>query len=396
MQLVRAAKPIEIRLRKDLTRSIKRGHAWLYSDAIELPTAAAGSVAVLRPRSGDKPIAAGIYSPEHAIPLRVCRTQAPWVVDDAWVAGQLQRAAQLRAEVFDAATTGYRLVAGEGDGLPGLIIDRYDQTAVIKLDGGGPEAFYQPHGIALWLSRQLGCQRVVLRSRQRGTPGQTLVGEVCTAPIAFRERGLMFTADVINGQKTGFFLDQRDNRDVVQQFSRGRRVLNLYSFSGGFSVSAGRGGAVHVTSVDLAAPAIAACQQHWEMNALPADGHTGVVADCFAFLEGAVQQNQQWELVICDPPSFAPNEKSRVRALAAYSRLAQWSAQVTASGGYLALASCSSHISPADFTAANFDGLGRSRRTATLLADRNLPVDHPTPLAMPELRYLKFQLYRLS
>ncbi len=396
MHMVRQGKTVHVRLRKDLTRSVKRGHAWLYSDAIDLIRADSGSVAILSDRRGEKQLASGIYDPGHAIPLRICCTQPPLTLDDAWLARRLHAAAELRQAAFDQHTNGYRLVAGEGDGMPGLIVDIYDRTAVLKLDGGAPQAFYQPPGIAQWLCEHLPVECVVLRSRQRGSAGEVLQGQLVSENVPFKENGLRFTADVIHGQKTGFFLDQRDNRALVERISRGRRVLNLFSFNGGFSVAAGRGGAAQVTSVDIAAPAVAAAQQHWLMNELPAAQHEGIVADCFEFLEHAVSDKRRWDVVICDPPSFAPNEKSLEKALAAYGRLAQLSAKVTRPGGLLALASCSSHVDVSTFTEVNAEAFGRARRCATLLADSNLPIDHPTPLAMPELRYLKFQLFRLD
>ncbi len=396
MRLVREGKAVQIRLRKDLTRAIKRGHAWLYSDAIDLVPAASGSVAVLSDRRGDKRLASGIYDPQHAIPMRICRTQPPFALDDDWLTKQLQAAIALRHRAFDARTTGYRLVAGEGDGLPGLIIDVYDRTAVIKLDGGAPEAFYQPLGITEWLCQHTPINCVVLRTRERGRGGEVLFGELPELPIEFLENGLRFTADVMQGQKTGFFLDQRDNRALVQRLSRNCRMLNLFSFNGGFSVAAGRGGATHVTSVDIAGPAIEAAQLHWSMNELPEHAHCGIVADCFDFLESASTDKQTWDIVVCDPPSFAPNEKSRDKAIAAYGRLAHLSAKVTRPAGLLALASCSSHVDAQAFCEINAEAFGRARRCATLLADCSLPVDHPTPLAMPELRYLKFQLFRLD
>ncbi len=396
MHMVRQGKTVQLRLRKDLTRSVKRGHAWLYSDAIDLVRADSGSVAVLSDRRGDKQLASGIYDPGHAIPLRICCTQPPLTLDDAWLARRLQAAVELRETAFDQHTSGYRLVAGEGDGMPGLIVDVYDRTAVIKLDGGAPQAFYQPSGIAQWLCDHLPVECVVLRSRQRGSAGEVLIGQLHSENVPFLENGLRFTADVLHGQKTGFFLDQRDNRALIECLSRGRRVLNLFSFNGGFSVAAGRGGAAQVTSVDIAAPAIAAAEAHWLLNELSAGQHVGIVADCFEFLEQSVGDKQRWDVVICDPPSFAPNEKSREKALAAYGRLAQLSAKVTRPGGLLALASCSSHVDASAFREVNAEAFGRARRCATLLTDNSLPIDHPTPLAMPELRYLKFQLYRLD
>lgn len=396
MSMVRSGKTVSLRLRKELTRSIKRGHAWLYSDAIDIVPAAGGSVAILSDRRGDKRLASGIYDPQHAIPLRICRTQPPWTLDDQWLAQQLQSAIALRRAAFDDRTTGYRLVAGEGDGLPGLIVDIYDRTAVIKLDGGAPEVFYQPPAIAQWLCEQLPLDCVILRTRQRGRAGEALVGDVPAAAVPFLENGLRFTADVVHGQKTGFFLDQRDNRALVERLAGNCRTLNLFSFNGGFSVAAGRGGATQVTSVDIAASAIAAAEEHWLMNDLPAAAHRGVVADCFEFLESAASERLSWDLVVCDPPSFAPNEKSKDNAIAAYGRLAQLSARVTRPQGLLGLASCSSHVDAGTFRELNAEAFGRGRRCATLLAECSQPVDHPTPLAMPELRYLKFQLFRLD
>ena len=395
MQLVREGKAVQVSLRKDLVRDIKRGHAWVYSDAVDRVKAPSGTVAILVDRRGDR-IASGIYSPDHAIPLRIFRTSPPWTIDDSWLAERLQTSYLIRKDFFDASTTGYRLVAGEGDGVPGLVIDVYERTAVMKLDGGAPEHFFQPRGIADWLCQHLPIEQVILRSRERGRAGEALVGAKRPDPVAFCENGLRFTADVIHGQKTGFFLDQRDNRGLIRRLSRGRRVLNLFSFNGGFSVAAGVGGALHVTSVDIAAPAIEAASQHWLDNQLDAQSHHAIVADVFEFLESSQQTKRTWDLVICDPPSFAPNENAKSTALAAYARLAQMAAKVTAANGLLALASCSSHVDHQDFLDCNTEAIGRARRKATLLADCGLPIDHPTPLAMPELRYLKFLLFKLE
>lgn len=142
--------------------------------------------------------------------------------------------------------------------------------------------------------------------------------------------------------------------------------------------------------------AIESAQEIWEVNGLPPKWHDGVVTDCFEFLESAIRSKQSWDIVICDPPSFAPSESTRPQALAAYGRLAGLAARVTTPGGFLALASCSSHIDMHAFSEANENEIGRARRKAMLFAERGLPLDHPTPLAMPELRYLKFQLFQLA
>lgn len=402
--MTRDSSPAPIRLNKDLVREIKRGHAWLYSHAVEQVDLPAGSIVTVLDRKGEKRIATGICDPAHPIPVRICRTQPPFQLDDKWLAKQLDNASRLRSSCFDQRTTGYRLVAGEGDGLPGLIIDVYDRTAVIKLDGGAPEAFYQSNGIAQWLREESGIERVVQRFRERGRAGQELLTketpsgqpETTRSAVPFLENGMHFTADVLQGQKTGFFLDQRDNRNIVRQFAKNKSVLNLFAFNGGFSIAAGIGGADHVTSVDIAKPAIAAAGHHWVRNDLDLKRHLGVTQDCFNFLESAAKNRQTWDIVICDPPSFAPNEKSRPQAVTAYGRLTQLAAKVTKSYGLLAVASCSSHIDHRAFVEIISDALGRTRRKANLLVGRGLPMDHPTPLAMPELRYLKFFIFQLD
>lgn len=393
-------RPITVRLKKELTRQIKRGHAWLYSDAIDLPDAPEGSIGLVTDKRGKQAFASGIYAPCHAIPFRVCQTSPPLQLDSAWIENQLERAISLRESLFTESTTGFRLLAGEGDGLPGLICDIYDQVGVMKLDGGGPEAFYHVEEIASWLAERLALRSVILRTRadrkSKGTNWHNLHGPAPEQPVRFLENGLVFSADTLKGQKTGFFLDQRDNRHTIRQLSAHRTVLNLFSFNGGFSIAAGVGGAEHVTSVDIAGPAIEAANAHWEQNSLKPNAHQGVAADCFDFLDESMSSKQSWDIVISDPPSFAPNEKSRDKAIQAYTRLAQFSAKVTKRSGLLALASCSSHVDHHAFFAACSEGLGRARRKARLIADKGLPIDHPTPMAMPELRYLKFLLLQLD
>ncbi len=391
--MAKATGPVVVHLRKDLTRDIKRGHVWIYGDAIDRPAAPSGSVALLVDRHGQK-IASGIYDPRHAIPLRVCRTAPPWDLGHPWFVGCLTRALALRQMSLPAQTTGYRLINGEGDGLPGLVVDVYGDTAVVKLDGGAPQHFYDVPQVAKWLVENVDVARVVERPRERGQIGQTIVGDQPLASIPFTENGLKFTADVIRGQKTGFFLDQRDNRAIIRSLARGRTVLNLFSFSGGFSVAAGAGGCAHATSVDLAPAAIEDASRHWELNGLDADRHAGVVSDVFEYLE-RVGTSRTWDIVICDPPSFAPSERTRKAAEEAYQKLAALCARIVTPGGLLALASCSSHIDAEIFADVNLAGIGRARRIATVLAYRSLPCDHPTPMAMPELRYLKFQLVRV-
>ncbi len=212
----------------------------------------------------------------------------------------------------------------------------------------------------------------------------------------FLEHGIRFTANLRVGQKTGFFLDQRENRQTIRGISAGRNVLNLFSYTGGFSVAAGIGGAKRATSVDLAGPAVRECDRHWELNGLSPDCHESVAADAFEYLEQAAKAKREWDVVIVDPPSFAPSAKSVERARTAYLRLMTGAAAVVSQGGILAASSCSSHISEETFLEILGSAMGQSRRRGQVLSTVGQPLDHPWPLACRELRYLKFVLLRLS
>jgi 23S rRNA (cytosine1962-C5)-methyltransferase len=396
MNLLRHTDPaVHLTLSRDLIRTLKRGHPWVFADALrERPAAAAGSLALLHDPQG-KPLAAGMYDPGPTLCFRACTVEPELEVSEAWAGAQLERARALREALLGGDTTGYRLLNGEGDGLPGLVADVYGDTAVIRLDGDGPAGFWYAPGIARWIAETLQIPTVVERSRG-AEGGRPLQGTVPAEPVTFLENGVWFTADVLRGQKTGFFLDQRENRARVRTLAAGRRVLNLFGYTGGFSVYAGLGGASHVTTVDLAAPAVEAAQSHWQLNGLPHRTHEPVVADAFQFLEQAAQQGRQWDLVIADPPAFAPNQAAVPGALAAYRRLIAGSAAVTAPGGWLAASSCSSHVALPEFLTACEAGIGTARRRATVLGIHGQPFDHPTPLAMPEFRYLKFVVLRVD
>ncbi|GBF96339.1 pseudouridine synthase [Raphidocelis subcapitata] len=405
-----AARPVHLVLTRDRVRALKAGSPWLYADALrELPPARPGAMALVKTKDGEI-VCKGLYDPGSAIAFRAVAVRERRL-DDALLAARLERAVALRERLFEGADTdGYRLVNGEGDGLPGLVIDRYATSAVVKLDGAGPAGFYDAGGVA---------------AAGEGSRGAVLWGAAPTAPVVFRENGIRFEADLVAGQKTAFFLDQRDNRQRAARFARGRRVLNLFSYTGGFSVAAGAAGAAHVTSVDIAAPAIASAGANWALNGLDPGAHAGVAADAFEFLEAAAAAKEAWDVVIVDPPSFAPNKQSVPKATASYERVFARAASVTAPGGILALSSCSSHIDSQLFEQARtrahallrlcpfpfgFGGgagrgcrggrgprsricssaLGRARRSASVLGAYGQPEDHPYPAACPELRYLKF------
>ena len=390
--------PVVLRLNRDLARTVKRGHPWVYADALrELPSAPAGSQAVLLDNRKGQAVARGFYDPNCPVALRICETDPEQKLDDRWVERHLRATFALR-NAFSAGgqTTGYRLINGEGDGLPGLVADVYSDTAVVKLDGDGPTGFWNIEEIGHWLAQERRLASVYERQKERGAKGRSLVGPTPDQPVTFLEHGLTFTADVVHGQKTGFFLDQRENRQFIRACSQEARVLNVFSYTGGFSVAAGAGNATNVTSVDVAPAAIKAANEHWKLNGFAEERHTGIAVDAFEFLAQSASERQRWNVVVLDPPSFAPNRESVPKALAAYQNVIEAGARVTAKQGILAVSSCSSHIDLSMFLGCCEEGISKARRRGTVLTIAGQPTDHPTPLALPEFRYLKFVALQLD
>jgi 23S rRNA (cytosine1962-C5)-methyltransferase len=296
----------------------------------------------------------------------------------------------------DTATTAYRLCHGEGDRVPGVVIDRYADVAVLRLDGDAIAVWLDVIARGVWpLLEAMGVRTFALRAA-RGESDERLkplAGAPPPKSVTVREHGMAMVVDLAHGQKTGAFLDQRENRRRVRELSRGRRVLNLFSYAGGFSLAAALGGATRVTSVDIAQAAHATAQSSFHANDVDPVAHAFVTADAFAFLASAQQRGDRWDLVMSDPPSFAPNEKSRPRALTAYRRLHAACAAVLAPGGIFCASSCSSHISAEDFLTTLDDG-ATNRSDLSLVEMHGHPWDHPTVPSWPEGRYLKFAVLR--
>jgi len=389
--------PVVLRLNRDLARTVKRGHPWIFADSLrDLPQSKSGSPAVLLDNRKGQPLAVGFYDPASPLAFRVCDSNGTATLDDRWAEKRLRAAFALRETLFDRTTTGYRMLNGEGDRTPGLVVDVYDSSAVIKLDGAGPRGFWNTAGIAAWLADARGLQQVYERVKERSGGGRILHGPEPTEPVRFLEHGLQFTADIVKGQKTGFFLDQRENRQAIRRLAKNRTVLNLFGYTGGFSIAAGRGFAKHVTTVDLAKPAIETSIEHWRLNELPSLAHEAIASDAFEFLDDATQNGRRWDMVVMDPPSFAPNQESIAKAMVAYRKMIRAGAAVTHKGGILAVASCSSHVDLSMFLRVCEEGLSEARCRGTMLGIHDQPADHPTPLVLPEFRYLKFVIMRVE
>lgn len=382
-------------LTRDLRRAIKRGHPFIFADAVRLPpNLSAGDLVTVE--HDRRFVCRGYADPSGPLAVRVL-TLDPKEPLETTLSTRLDRALGLRQTLFpNPDTTGYRLVNGEGDLLPGLVVDRYGEVLVIKADGPVAERFWDLPAIAARLARLPFVRAIHQRSRSRGgAVGQTLIGEV-SGKTVFLEHGARFGADVREGQKTGFFLDQREHRLSLGRLAKDRTVINAFGYTGGFSVQCGRFGARHVTTLDIAGPAIAEATANWRLNDLPDAAHRGVTADTFEYLTDCHTRGERFDLVILDPPAFAPSRKDLDKALAAYRALAELGAKVTAPGGLLFLASCSAHVLRDELMACLEEGLSKAKKNGRVLALGGQPPDHPYPLVCPELAYLKTALVALD
>lgn len=414
-----ASPRLRLRITARAEAALRGGHPWLFSNSIREQNRPGrlGELAVIYDRK-DRFQGIGLFDPESPIRARVLYAGRPQRLDAAWWREHLEQALERRRGLFDAGTTGYRCCNGESDGWPGLVLDRYGDTLVLKLY----TAAWLPRlgEVVELIRRQVPSERIVLRlsrniqptarelSREAapdGPPGPLLLrledGEIIAGAaldgrVIFEEHGLHFEADVLRGQKTGFFLDQRDNRRHVEALARGRDVLNAFSFSGGFSLYAARGGASSVTDVDISAHALESAKRNMALNQarVPVRDcrHATVQADVFEWLrEGPAPQ---FDLAILDPPSLARRESQRAEAIQAYARLARLGVDRLRRGGILAASSCSAHVSAEEFFAAVRQAARQSGRVFRELRTTGHPPDHPATFR--EAEYLKCIYLRLD
>jgi len=401
MNPVAANQPAATRLRLRITAAaesiVRSGHPWLFADSIHESNRAGqlGELAVIFDRK-DKFLAVGLFDPDSPIRVRVLHAGKPAAIDAAWWQARLEQALARRAGLFDATTTGYRLIHGESDGWPGLVLDRYDTTLVLKIY----TAAWLPRldEILALFKETIPCDRIVLRlSRNiqlfaekefQRSDGQIISGLAPTGPVIFSENGIRFEADVLRGQKTGFFLDQRENRAEVEMLARGCRVLNAFSFTGGFSVYAARGGATSVTDLDISAHALESAKRNFALNqhfsAVAACRHETIQADCFEWLEKATDK---FDLIVLDPPSLAKRATEREGAIHAYEKLNSLGIARLSRDGILVAGSCSAHVSATEFFDAVRRAAMKSGRKFTELNTLQHPPDHPA--GFKEAEYLK-------
>lgn len=383
-----------LRLARALVRTIRRGHPWVYRDAIEGRIPAAGTEVALTDARG-RIVARGLAE-AGPIGVRVwCAHDEP--VDEPLIEQRIDVAIDLRRRVTPKHTDALRLIHGEGDRMPGVVVDLYGSHAVLALDGDAATS-RREQLIALLRPRlhALGVHTILARFGPRGERTvEHVEGPLPPEVVEVREHGMVLCADLMRGQKTGLFLDQRLSRAMVRRLAKGKRVLDLYSYVGGFSAAAGKGGASEVVTVDVAKPAIAMAERTWAANGLPAGRQRAVASDVPVFLTEAAEAGERFDLIVADPPSFAPSAATREKALRAYEKLHLACLGVLSPGGLLLAASCSSHVDRVAFEAALLQA-GEERRVVLQVIDRwAAPPDHPRLLAFPEGDYLTVTLVRV-
>jgi 23S rRNA (cytosine1962-C5)-methyltransferase len=375
-----------VKVSGDLEASLANGHPWIYRD--HLPP-----VLDVEPGSWVRIVSngwtgIGICDPTSALAVRLYSRDA--VPDAAWFAASVGRAKQRRAPLLeDGLTNAYRLLNGEGDGLPGIVVDVYGPIAVLRLDSAALVK------LVPWILDAVQSHVDLKGICQKTTQGlEVLAGRPPPDRLIVSEHGLRFFADIGSGQKTGLFLDHRENRHALERWSRGKSVLNLFSYTGGFSLYAARGGARQVTSVDRAGDAMARARDNVELNGMDPELFEFVTADAMTHLGKLAEDGQRFDIVISDPPSFARNRTQRQRALRAYERLHGLALGVLAPGGLYAAASCTSQVDVESFKGSIAKASARLSRPLQIVMEHGQALDHPVMVGHPEGRYLKFVALR--
>lgn len=398
---------IKIKVSKAHEGKIRQGYPWIfhYQMQNENVEGKSGDLAVVYD-SKNRFLAIGLFDPESDIRLRILQIRNPVKIDGDFFAERFSLALQLRESLVGEGTTGYRVINGENDGFPGLVLDRYESTAVLKLYTAAWIPFLEV--LLLLFKSQLSVDRCVLRwSRNaleskaisdKWREGRILFGDPVEGPVRFRENEIIFEADVLSGQKTGFFLDQRDNRQHIRLLSEGKSVLNVFSYTGGFSIYAFLGGARSVIEVDTNSFALATSKQNLMLNYpnrnFSLEEFSQVKADGFDKLASLESANQKFDLVILDPPAFARRNKQTKTALSAYTKLAEAGARVVAKDGILFAASCSVHVKAQDFYQAVFSGIQFAGRKYEEVRRTGHARDHPVRFSQGE--YLKGVFCRIT
>jgi 23S rRNA (cytosine1962-C5)-methyltransferase len=369
------------------------GHPWIFSNEVQMDAAAKalppGSLVTLKTGDG-RALGVATFNPHTLVAARLLDRDAGRRVDRDFLVKRLNRALAIRERLYDEPF--YRLVHAEADGIPGAVVDRFGDVLVAQLNTAGMTRL-EPELLAA-LEKVLAPKTIVLRNDSLARALEGLAEEVRVAagaiagPVEVRENGARFEVDLLGGQKTGWFYDQRENRRFVAKLARGARVLDLYCFVGGFAIEAAVAGAVDVVGIDRSEPALALAVKSAALNGV-GERCKFRRAEVFAELQTRASTGERFDLVISDPPAFVKSKKDLGPGLRGYRKLARLAAGAVAPQGYLFLASCSHNVTPEDFWEAARRGLEDAGRSARLLCSAGAAPDHPVHPHLPESAYLK-------
>ena len=379
---------------------VQQGHPWVFSDSIVKinDDAQTGDLAIIFGKRANKMIGIGLYDAASPIRIKMIYSNTkPVTIDDTFFYNKIQKAYQKRIPLLKTKTNSYRLLFGENDGFPSLIADVYASVLVVKLYS----EIWLPYieTVINSLVEVSECETVVIRlSRQLQNSkshqledGQVIYGNLKNEVVQFVEHGVNFSANVIKGHKTGYFLDHRENRRQVGLLSKDKTILDVFSYAGGFSVHALANGAKEVTSVDISSQALDIALQNGKLNAYSGKHHI-LAGDAFLLLEQLASEKKKFDVVVIDPPSFAKQQTEVNLAKKKYAQLAELGIKLTTKGGILVLASCSSRVTATAFYDINAQTLQQSNRGFKIEQKTQHDIDHP--IGFPEGAYLKCAYYR--
>lgn len=381
-------------------RRIRFGFPWVYDNELvtdrRTRSLTPGSLAVLEDAER-APLGLVAVTPGSKIICRVLDSDADAAISQDWFETVIGRALAHRERLFEAPF--YRLIHAEADGLPGVIIDRFGDVAVIQPNAAWADRLLGPMVDALCAVTGVTCVVKNASGRARALEGLDDVSTVLrgdiSGPVAVPMNGATYLADLTGGQKTGLYFDQRDNHAFAQRLSKGARVLDVFSHVGGFSLAGIAGGAVHALALDGSEPALVLAQQGAEADCV-ADRFETRRGDAFDAMIALAEEGRQFDVVVCDPPAFAPSKKALDAGLRAYERVARLGAALVAPGGYLGLCSCSHAATLEKFRTVSIRGIGRAGRKSQLIHTGYASADHPQHPQLAESGYLKALFFRLE
>jgi 23S rRNA (cytosine1962-C5)-methyltransferase len=376
------------------------GHPWIFSNELVMDGAAKsllpGQIVTLV-RADGRPLGAAFFNAHSLIAARLLTRDADRPIDEVFLQRRLEHALKLRERLVGAPY--YRMIHAEADGIPGCIVDRFGDVVVVEPNTAGADALIAP--LVATLDRLMKPRAIVVsgdgtaRTLEGLAPVHRMAKGAIDGALEIEEHGARFLADLAEGQKTGWFYDQRDNRVLAARFVQDADVLDLYSYSGGFGIQAARHGAKSVLSVDRSQPALDLARRAATLNAV-GDRLTTETAEAFEFLENAGGQHRTFDVVMADPPAFVKSKKDFHQGARAYRKLARLAASRVRSGGFLFLASCSYNMPAEEFRAQVARGLHEAGRSGRILHATGAAPDHPVHPMLPESAYLKALLLQVD